>query len=126
MRELSNLLNSIPASVTLAVNDKAKALQAAGHDVIALAGGDPDFDTPAHVVEAAIAAIRAGKTHYPAPTKGTTDVLEAIADKMARENNVHVNPKTDIVVTPGRKWASYAACCFRSGLSCCWARSSRR
>ncbi|MFZ0546866.1 MAG: pyridoxal phosphate-dependent aminotransferase [Candidatus Promineifilaceae bacterium] len=109
MRELSNLLSSIPASVTLAVNDKAKALQAAGQDVIALAGGDPDFDTPPHIVEAAIAAIRQGKTHYPAPTKGTTDVLEAIADKMARENNVHVNPKTDVVVTPGSKWALFIA-----------------
>jgi aspartate aminotransferase len=107
MRELSNLLSGIPASVTLAVNDKAKALQAAGHDVIALAGGDPDFDTPAHVVEAAIEAIKMGKTHYPAPTKGTQDVLEAIAGKMARENDVHVNPKTDVVVTPGSKWALF-------------------
>lgn len=109
MRELSRLLSGIPASVTLAVNDKAKALQAAGHDVIALAGGDPDFDTPAHIVEAAIEAIRMGKTHYPAPTKGTPDVLEAIADKMARENNIHVNPKTDVVVTPGSKWALFIA-----------------
>lgn len=109
MRELSNLLSGIPASVTLAVNDKAKALQAAGHDVIALAGGDPDFDTPAHVVEAAIAAINGGKTHYPAPTKGTPDVLEAIAGKMARDNNIHVDPKTDVVVTPGSKWALFIA-----------------
>jgi aspartate aminotransferase len=109
MRELSNLLSSIPASVTLAVNDKAKALQAAGHDVIALAGGDPDFDTPPHVVQAAIEAIKMGKTHYPAPTKGTPDVLEAIADKMARENDIHVNPKTDVVVTPGSKWALFIA-----------------
>lgn len=109
MRELSNLLSGIPASVTLAVNDKAKALQAAGHDVIALAGGDPDFDTPAHVVEAAIAAINGGKTHYPAPTKGTPDVLEAIAGKMARDNHIHVDPKTDVVVTPGSKWALFIA-----------------
>jgi aspartate aminotransferase len=109
MRELSHLLSGIPASVTLAVNDKAKALQAAGHDVIALAGGDPDFDTPAHVIETAVAAIKAGKTHYPAPTKGTPDVLEAIADKMARDNNIRVNPKTDVVVTPGSKWALFIA-----------------
>jgi aspartate aminotransferase len=109
MRELSNLLSDIPASVTLAVNDKAKALQAAGHDVIALAGGDPDFDTPEHIVEAALAAIRAGKTHYPAPTKGTPDILEAIAGKMARENGVTVDPATDIVVTPGSKWALFIA-----------------
>lgn len=109
MRELSNLLSGIPASVTLAVNDKAKALQRAGHDVIALAGGDPDFDTPAHIVEAAITAIQNGRTHYPAPTKGTSDVLEAIAAKMARENNVQVNPATDVIVTPGSKWALFIA-----------------
>jgi aspartate aminotransferase len=109
MRELSRLLSSIPASATLAVNDKAKALQAAGHDVIALAGGDPDFDTPTHIVEAAISAINEGKTHYPAPTKGSPDVLEAIADKMARDNGIQVNPMTDIVVTPGSKWALFIA-----------------
>jgi aspartate aminotransferase len=109
VRELSKLLTSIPASVTLAVNDKAKALQRAGQDVIALAGGDPDFDTPWHIVQAATAAIHQGKTHYPAPTKGTVDVLEAIAEKMARENGVHVEPGTDIVVTPGSKWALYIA-----------------
>ncbi len=109
MRELSNLLSGIPASVTLAVNDKAKALQRAGHDVIALAGGDPDFDTPAHVIEAAVSAIQQGKTHYPAPTKGRVDLLEAIAAKMVRDNKVHVNPATDVVVTPGSKWALFIA-----------------
>ena len=105
MKELSRLLSGIPASLTLAVNDKAKALKAAGHDIIALAGGDPDFDTPSHIVDAAIAAIRAGETHYPAPTKGTTPALEAIAEKMAKDNNIIVNPKTDVVITPGSKWA---------------------
>lgn len=105
MKSASQLLHSIPPSLTLAVNDKAKALQAAGHDVIALAGGDPDFDTPAHITAAAIAALQAGKTHYPSPTKGTVDVLEAVADKMARDNGVHVNARTDVVVTPGSKWA---------------------
>ncbi|MFW6184758.1 MAG: pyridoxal phosphate-dependent aminotransferase [Chloroflexota bacterium] len=109
MKELSHLLANIPPSVTLAVNDKAKALQAAGKDVIALAGGDPDFDTPAHVVDAAIEAIHNGRTHYPAPTKGLPEALEAIADKMARENGVNVDPKTDIVITPGSKWALFLA-----------------
>ena len=54
MKELSHLLANIPPSITLAVNDKAKALQRAGKDVIALAGGDPDFDTPPHIVQAAV------------------------------------------------------------------------
>ena len=105
MKELSKLVSSIPASVTLAVNDKAKALQAAGHDVIALAGGDPDFATPKHITAAALAAIENGATHYPAPMKGITPLLEAIAAKMARDNNIHIDPKTDVVVTPGGKWA---------------------
>ena len=105
MRPLSSLLAGIPASVTLAVNDKAKALKASGQDVIALAGGDPDFPTPAHIIEAAFTAIRNGATHYPAPTKGIPTALEAIAGKMARENNIHVNPFTDIIITPGGKWA---------------------
>lgn len=109
MKALSDLLAGIPPSATLAVNDKAKALQAAGRDIIPLAGGDPDFDTPAHIVAAAVDAIRAGKTHYPAPAKGTVEVLDAVAEKMARENGVYVNPRTDVVITPGSKWALYLA-----------------
>ncbi len=109
MKELSQLVRNIPASVTLAVNDKAKALQRAGHDVIALAGGDPDFATPAHITAAAFAAIENGATHYPAPMKGIPPLMEAIAHKMNVDNDLHVNPKTDIVVTPGGKWALYLA-----------------
>jgi aspartate aminotransferase len=105
MRELSRRLVRMPTSATMAVNDKAKALKAEGHDVIALAGGDPDFDTPDHIVEVAMAAIEAGQTHYPSPTKGTNELLAAIAEKMLRDHNVHVKMKTDIVVTPGSKWA---------------------
>jgi aspartate aminotransferase len=108
MKELSRLLISVPGSATMAVADKAKALQAAGHDVIALAGGDPDFDTPDHIVQAAFAAIEDGATHYP-PTKGTPAALEAIANKMQRENGVKVDPKTQIIIAPGAKWAIYLA-----------------
>ena len=109
MKELSRLLSGVPGSVTLAVNDKAKALQAAGHDVIALAGGDPDFDTPHHIIQAAFAAIEEGATHYPAPMKGITPALEAIASKMERDNGVKINPSTDVIIAPGAKWAIYLA-----------------
>lgn len=105
MKELSRRVQSIPASITLAVNDKAKALQAEGRDIIALAGGDPDFATPDHITAAAVAALEAGHTHYPAPMVGLVPTLEAIAAKMARDNNIHVNPRSDIIVTPGGKWA---------------------
>ena len=68
MKELSRLLGSVPGSVTMAVTEKARVLKAAGKDVIALAGGDPDFDTPDHIIAAAFTAIEDGATHYP-PTQ---------------------------------------------------------
>ena len=69
MKTLSSLASSIPTSVTLAVNDKANALKAAGEDVIALAGGDPDFATPDHITAAAFAAIENGATTLLTPNK---------------------------------------------------------
>ncbi len=80
MKALSDLAISIPASVTLAVSDKANALKAAGQDIIALAGGDPDFATPDFITAAAFAAIENGATHYPGPAKGIRPLLKAIAD----------------------------------------------
>ena len=62
---------------------KGRELSLAGHDVINLAGGDPDFDTPAHIQEAAFDAIRSGDTHYPT-SHGTPELLEAICAKLAR------------------------------------------
>jgi len=109
MRELSRLVSSIPPSETLAVSDRAKALKAAGRDVVALAGGDPDFDTPDYITAAAFQAIENGATHYPAPMKGITPLLEAIAEKMETDNGIKVNPGTDIVVSPGGKWALFLA-----------------
>lgn len=98
--------------MTLAVNDKAKAMQAAGMDVIALAGGDPDFDTPEHIIQAAIDALHAGHTHYPAPMVGIPQALAAVAAKMERENGVSVpDPRHQIILTPGGKWALYLGLC---------------
>ena len=105
MQELSQVARNIPVSMTLAVSDKAGALKAAGQDVIALAGGDPDFDTPTHITAAAFKAIEQGATHYPSPMKGITPLLEAIALKLEQENQIKVDPRTDVVVTPGGKWA---------------------
>lgn len=108
MKSLSTLLGGIPPSATIAVNDKAKQLKAAGHDVISLAGGDPNFDTPAHIQEAAFAAIRSGNTHYPAPAKGTKEAIDAIIAKTERDSGVTV-AASEIIVTPGGKWAIYLA-----------------
>lgn len=106
MKPLSQLVQSVPGSVTAMMMQKGRDLKAAGHDVINLAGGEPDFDTPQHIQEAAFAAIREGDTHYP-PSFGTPDLLEAIVGKLARENEVHVTPD-QILVTPGAKWAIFA------------------
>ncbi len=105
----TQLAKRIGKSPTIAMNDKAKQLAAEGHAVIGLAGGEPDFDTPAHIVEAAIKAMHDGETRYAAPSKGIRPLLEAIADKMQRENQVRVDPNSGIIVTPGGKLALFLA-----------------
>jgi aspartate aminotransferase len=109
MPGLTKLAERISKSPTVVLTDKAKQLAQQGYDVIALAGGEPDFDTPAHIVDAAISAIHAGETHYAAPSKGLVPLLEAIADKTHRENNYSVNPMTDVIVTPGGKFSLFLA-----------------
>ncbi len=103
------LANKISKSPTIAMNDKAKQLAAEGKPVIGLAGGEPDFDTPPHIVEAAVKALRDGETRYAAPSKGIRPLLEAIAAKEERDNNVRLDPVTDIIVTPGGKLALFLA-----------------
>jgi aspartate aminotransferase len=106
MQDLSQLIAGVPASVTAVMMQKGRELAAAGHDIVNLAGGEPDFNTPQHIVDAAFAAIQAGDTHYP-PSFGTPALLQAIAAKLARENNVHAFTPNHIMVTPGGKWAIY-------------------
>lgn len=109
MKKLSQSLADISPSMTLAINDKANAMRRAGQDVIALAGGDPDFDTPDHIIEAAVSALHNGRTHYPSPMIGIPEALTAVAQKMARENGIEVDPMQNIILTPGGKWALYLA-----------------
>ena len=109
MPSITQLAGKFPSSPTIAMNDKAKQLAAEGHAVIGLAGGEPDFDTPAHIVEAGIKALRDGKTRYAAPSKGITPLLEAIAVKTERDSGVRLNPMSDIIVTPGGKLAFFLA-----------------
>lgn len=108
MKDLSRLVADVPASVTALMMMKGKELAAAGHDIVNLAGGEPDFATPQHITDAAFEAIRAGDTHYP-PSFGTPALLEAIVAKLARENSVHHFATTDILVTPGGKYALFVA-----------------
>ncbi|MDO9222137.1 MAG: pyridoxal phosphate-dependent aminotransferase [Caulobacter sp.] len=97
----SEALRRIKPSPTIGVSAKARALKAAGRDVIALSAGEPDFDTPDNIKEAAIAAIRAGKTKYTDPD-GMPELKAAICAKFARENGLTYTP-AQVHVAPGGK-----------------------
>lgn len=105
--QLANRLNEVAESITLAVTAKANALKKAGVDVVSFGAGEPDFDTPAFIKEAAIKALLAGKTKYE-PTPGTPEARKAIADKLQRENGLIYTPE-EIIVSVGGKHALYVA-----------------
>src|SRR2546423_14267692 len=99
---LSAALDRVKPSATIAVTDKARALKAAGRDVIGLGAGEPDFDTPANVKLAAIRAIEAGKTKY-TDVGGIPELKEAIIAKFQRENGLTYKPNQVIVGTGGKQ-----------------------
>ena len=98
---LAESLNRIQPSPTIAVTTKARELKAAGRDVIGLGAGEPDFDTPDNIKEAAIAAIRRGETKYTA-VEGIPELRDAIAKKFKRENGLDYKP-SQTFVSPGGK-----------------------
>jgi aspartate aminotransferase len=102
MAFLADALKRIKPSATIAVTDKARALKAAGRDVIGLGAGEPDFDTPDNIKEAAIKAIRAGKTKY-TNVDGIAELKAAIAAKFKRENNLDYSPAQISVGTGGKQ-----------------------
>ncbi len=125
---ISDALNRIQPSATIAISNKAQAMQAEGLNVIGLAAGEPDFDTPDNIKDAAIAAIKAGKTKYTA-VDGIPELKKAIVAKFKRENNLDykttqvsvgtggkqvlfnalmatVNPGDEVIV-PSPYWVSY-------------------
>jgi aspartate aminotransferase len=104
---LSESLGRIQPSPTIAITTKARELKAAGRDVIGLAAGEPDFDTPDNIKEAAIAAIRRGETKYTA-VEGIPELRAAIAAKFKRENHVDYKP-AQTFVAPGGKAIIYNA-----------------
>jgi aspartate aminotransferase len=101
MTRLSQRSQRIQASPTMAITDRARALKAAGKDVISLSVGEPDFDTPDFIKEAAIAAINAGKTKYTA-VEGTPELKKAIIEKFKRDNHLEYEPR-QILVSSGAK-----------------------
>jgi len=103
MKELSRRVLEVTGSVTLDIDAKAKAMKSAGCDIVSFGAGEPDFDTPAHIVEAGIAAMRGGQTRYTAAS-GTVELRQAICDKLKKRNGLTYAPN-QIVVTNGAKQA---------------------
>jgi aspartate aminotransferase len=108
IKRISTRIGSIAESATLKVDGKAKALQAAGRPVISFAAGEPDFPTPAHIVEAALAAVTDPRNHRYTPAAGLPDLREAIAAKTLRDSGLAV-PASRVLVTNGGKQAVYQA-----------------
>jgi aspartate aminotransferase len=107
---LADSLSRIKPSATIAVTDKARVLKTAGRDVIGLAAGEPDFDTPDNIKEAAIKAIRDGKTKYTA-VDGMPELKAAVARKFKRENGLEYKPSQIIVGTGGKQVLFNALMC---------------
>ena len=99
--ELNERVAAIAPSLTLAIDAKAKALAAAGEKVCGFGAGEPDFDTPEHIKEAAAKALKEGKTKY-APNDGIIELRTAIADKLASENKLSYKTE-QILVSNGAK-----------------------
>ena len=102
MAFLADALSRVKPSATIAVTQKARELKAQGRDVIGLGAGEPDFDTPDNIKQAAIEAIKRGETKYP-PVSGIQPLREAIAAKFKRENNLDYDWKQTIVGTGGKQ-----------------------
>jgi aspartate aminotransferase len=99
---IADALNRVQPSQTIAVTTKARELKAAGQDVIGLGAGEPDFDTPDNIKEAAIRAIREGKTKY-TNVEGIPELKDAIVRKFARENGLDYKPSEAFVAPGGKK-----------------------
>jgi aspartate/methionine/tyrosine aminotransferase len=105
---ISKRIGAIAESATLKVDAKAKALQAAGRPVVSFAAGEPDFATPAHIVEAAAIAVRDPKNHRYTPAVGLPELREAIAHKTKIDSGTDITA-AQVVVTNGGKQAVYQA-----------------
>ncbi|HEY9206992.1 MAG TPA: pyridoxal phosphate-dependent aminotransferase [Candidatus Methanoperedens sp.] len=139
------LLN-ITESATLRISNLASELKSKGKDIISFSLGEPDFNTPGHIVDAAKASLDRGETHY-TPSPGIPELRQAIAEKLKKENNIEAKPGT-IIVTPGAKqaifevmlsvlqegdeavlfdpaWVSYDPCVKLAGAKTVWASTVR-
>jgi aspartate aminotransferase len=105
MARTSSRVDQIKPSATITVSMKAMNLQAQGKDIVSLGFGEPDFDTPEHIREAAIEAIRQGKTRY-TQVDGTPELKQAIVEKFRRDNGLEYSPD-QVIVSNGAKQSLY-------------------
>src|SRR5271169_3461459 len=103
--KISHRAASLAPSLTLAIDSKAKAMKAAGEDIVGFGAGEPDFDTPQHIKDAAAKALAAGFTKY-TPSSGIPELREAIADKFKRANGLTYRP-SQVIVSCGGKHSCY-------------------
>ncbi len=103
--EFSKKIMSVEPSATLAITAKAKEMMRSGEDIISLAAGEPDFDTPEAVKEAAVKAIREGRTKY-TPASGTKSLKEAVCRKLKRDNALDYDA-SEVVISNGAKHSLY-------------------
>lgn len=101
----TNRVTNLSASITIAISTLARELKAQGRDILSFSAGEPDFDTPQIIKDSAIKALEAGFTKYTA-TAGIPELLEAISQKLLRENALHYSPQ-EILVTSGAKHALF-------------------
>ena len=104
---ISKRAMGVTPSPTLAISSQAKAMKAKGVDVVSFGAGEPDFDTPDHIKQAAIDALNAGFTKYPLPVAGIPELREAVVEKLRRDNDLEYTPD-DVSVGIGGKNSLYA------------------
>ncbi|RKY58338.1 MAG: aspartate aminotransferase [Candidatus Latescibacterota bacterium] len=104
---ISRRTASVQPSVTLAISAKAKQMKAEGRNVISLSAGEPDFDTPEHIKEAAVRALKDGFTKY-TPATGIPELKEAVCEKFFRDNGLEYKP-SQVIVNCGAKHSIYLA-----------------
>ncbi len=106
MKELGNInVLQLAPSATLQMNDKAKQMKNEGIDIVNLAGGEPNFDTPQQIKDATIKALNEGKTHYVAGGM-IPELRQGIVEKLQRENHIEIDP-SQIILTPGGKYSLF-------------------
>lgn len=110
--DLSSNAVQLTPSLTLAIDSKAKAMRAEGIDVCGFGAGEPDFDTPEHIKEAAIKALQEGFTKY-TPSAGIPELRTAISEKFSKDNGIDYKPN-QVIVSNGAKQS-----CFNAILACC-------